>query len=340
MSEINNLKRKLNDYLHTLRDYDKKASKQSQQLVTKINEIKYSSDDLSYLLEIPLLEKQEYSFGLRKKVRLSFNKPDEGKQIVDSINKIVFSINEQNKKNIIAKYRMNESEYLEVKCFIIRKLFIYYMGVLLNSLSKVNNEEVHALKYNVHQEIKEIKDNDNWFLANNLIDEFILKNIMNHLELKSGGEASLEDVKNETVIAMKECDNKLEWIKLMVSLNSVDSIRNDILNNEHVHKMMSKIDNILLDFIDFYVDKDVEFIKKYFNNEEDFKEILAKLGYKYSDISEEDRLDLELCKTLDVDATTEPDKDFCISKIYRQGVIQNNSIIRKALVNVYRFEID
>lgn len=335
MSEISRLKRKLQDTLSDLEIYDKKAYKQSFAL-RDIKKIDYDSDELNYLIEIPLIKKQKYSFSVKKSI---FGDKDKKIKFVNSINDIIVKINNHHKKNIIAKYQLNKIKYFPVQCFVIRKIFVYYMQIILNSLREVNDEEIQSIKYNIDEEINKITKDDNWILADNFIKENMSINIVS-LKFNNGENCILQNKKNELINIMKNCDSKVEWISLIVRLNSVSSIKNDILNNVELHKMMSRIDSALLDFIDFYMDKDTNFIETYFNSKEDFKYILAKLGYKYTEFHEGDTLNLEYCKTLDVDITNDIEKDFQISKVYKQGVLKNNLVVRKAFVNVYRFNND
>ncbi|MFT8313992.1 MAG: hypothetical protein ABF633_07000 [Clostridium sp.] len=341
MVEIGRLLENLEFYLEELKKFDLKAFKQADSLVKKTDALKeydYNSDNLEYLFEIPLLEQQQYSFKAANKLKFIITAGNKGKDIVTKINKLIEDINGARKQSILSQYMKDEEKYNKIKCFIIRKLYIYYMKGLVDYLKEVPNDEIFILNYNVQKEIEEIQKDDNWFLANGIIKEAINMNINKVIENRKNDIVMYKDIKSEILEAIIDLEIQLDWIKIIVNLYLEESIRKTICEDEQFNVMSKKIDNILIELIDFYMGKDENLIDNYFNEEDLLRKILMKLGYLYSDISEGDILDLKLCQTLDIDKTAEIEKDFCISKVYKKGIIFNDSVIRKTLVNVYRFD--
>ncbi|MEG2786943.1 MAG: hypothetical protein RR942_03895, partial [Romboutsia sp.] len=203
--------------------------------------------------------------------------------------------------------------------------------------------------YNIFENVDKMKNDDNWILADNEIKKY-LKKYKVDVNIKQS--KSIDELKNEKNNILK-CINEINNdIRFIVRLQNDSNIKSILENDDDLIKMVNKIDEILFEFIEFYNGKDK--IDEYFNNIEEIKKIFNLLGFKYANLksceyhinSEADKLDLELCETLDVVKFTDIEdieKDFLIKKVYRDAILkyENNEkkVIRKALVSVYRYSI-
>lgn len=330
LDNINLKYEEFNDKIYFIKDLDSICKvdaipKISEEILSKEPKIK---------IDLPkkVKEKKEYSLKLRDKLR--------GNN--ESIKKYFQEFEEQ-------QYKLEYLNYENVNKFIIRKVFIYYMIHLAEIIKHDDREDLKALTYNIFENVDKMKNDDNWILADNEIKKYLNKYKVDVNIKKSKSIDELKNEKNNILKCINEINNDIRFI---VRLQNDSNIKYILENDDGLIKMVNKIDEILFEFIEFYDGKDE--INDYFNKLEEIKIIFNLLGFKYENIkscecyvnSEADKLDLELCETLEVVKFTDIEdieKDFLIKKVYRDAIFiyENNEkkVIRKALVSVYRYSI-
>lgn len=330
LDNINLKYEEFNEKIYFIKDLDSICKvdaipKISEEILSKEPKIK---------IDLPkkVKEKKEYSLKLRDKLRRNN----------ESIKKYFQEFEEQ-------QYKLEYSNYENVNKFIIRKVFIYYMIHLAEIIKHDDREDLKALTYNIFENVDKMKNDDNWILADNEIKKYLNKYKVDVNIKKSKSIDELKNEKNNILKCINEINNDIRFI---VRLQNDSNIKYILENDDGLIKMVNKIDEILFEFIEFYDGKDE--INDYFNKLEEIKIIFNLLGFKYENIkscecyvnSEADKLDLELCETLEVVKFTDIEdieKDFLIKKVYRDAIFiyENNEkkVIRKALVSVYRYSI-
>lgn len=330
LDNINLKYEEFNEKIYFIKDLDSICKvdaipKISEEILSKEPKIK---------IDLPkkVKEKKEYSLKLRDKLRRNN----------ESIKKYFQEFEEQ-------QYKLEYSNYENVNKFIIRKVFIYYMIHLAEIIKHDDREDLKALTYNIFENVDKMKNDDNWILADNEIKKYLNKY---KVDVNIKQSKSIDELKNEKNNILK-CINEINNdIRFIVRLQNDSNIKYILENDDDLIKMVNKIDEILFEFIEFYDGKDE--MNDYFNKLEEIKIIFNLLGFKYANIksceyyvnSEVDKLDLELCETLEVVKFTDIEdieKDFSIKKVYRDAIFiyENNEkkVIRKALVSVYRYSI-
>lgn len=330
LDNINLKYEEFNEKIYFIKDLDSICKvdaipKISEEILSKEPKIK---------IDLPkkVKEKKEYSLKLRDKLRRNN----------ESIKKYFQEFEEQ-------QYKLEYSNYENVNKFIIRKVFIYYMIHLAEIIKHDDREDLKALTYNIFENVDKMKNDDNWILADNEIKKYLNKYKVDANIKQSKSIDELKNEKNNILKCINEINNDIRFI---VRLQNDSNIKYILENDDDLIKMVNKIDEILFEFIEFYDGKDE--MNDYFNKLEEIKIIFNLLGFKYANIksceyyvnSEVDKLDLELCETLEVVKFTDIEdieKDFSIKKVYRDAIFiyENNEkkVIRKALVSVYRYSI-
>lgn len=360
-SNISNLQQdiifKINENIKILEELSKldKLFKNNIDLINKYEYFKMqinSITDLHSICEINTLPKISKE-TLNKQPKVGWSKKKQKKE--ESIN---LREKFENNSNIILErlselerkqYNIEKERYESIRCFIIRKMFIYYMIHLAEIIKNEEKEDLKALTYDIVKNVDKMKNDDNWILGNNEIKKYLLENNVDVSIKENRNIDELIIEKNNILGSINKVSNDIRFI---VKLQSESNIKYRLENDEDLKKMISKIDDILFEFIDFYDGKND--INLYLNKLEEIKKVFKLLGFEYKGIKSEEyhgqadaqSLDLDLCETLDVVKVgiENIEKDFMIRKVYRDAIVkyENNEekVIKKALVSLYRLSLE
>ncbi|WP_302538192.1 hypothetical protein [Clostridium saudiense] len=256
------------------------------------------------------------------------------KQSVSMFNEAIAGINKElnNRKDEI--YIKNREKLVHIENFIIRRLFVEYAQSLVIELKHMEEEVIKAFIYNIEKSIEKIKsDEDNWMLGKNFIRN-IEKDIIN-------GDEAINVLRSKSFMkVISQFYNNEDIRKYVLDMYSNESLRNNIKSNKEIIKIAEKIDILILDFIDIINDSDSEVVSNILEDIQVYEDIISNLGYEEIMLSELDKLDTELCMTLEAENTEDIEKDFLISKIHRKGYKSSNKVLRRTIVNVFRFTLD
>lgn len=360
LSYKENIILKVNENIKILEELSKvdKIFKNNKNLIKEHEDFKVQINSITDLYSICQINKlPKISEYLNKEPKVGFidlpNKTKQKKQecldlrnkLNNNNNSIRLNINELG----VSQYNTEKENYESIRCFIIRKMFIYYMIHLAEVIKHDEKEDLKALTYDIVKSVDKMKDDDNWILGDNEIKKYLAKN---NIDVDIKENRNINEVINEKNNILN-CINKVSNdIKFIVKLQNESNIKNSLDSDEDLRKMIRKIDDILFDFIDFYDGRNS--ISSYLNKLEEIKKVFKLLGFKYEGIksdechgkSDAQILDLDLCETLDVVKVgiENIEKDFMIRKVYKDAIIkyENNEkkIIKKALVSVYRLSLE
>lgn len=264
-------------------------------------------------------------------------------------------INDFYNKLKIELYKEEYHQFESIEKFIIRKKFIYYMLYLAEIIKKDpdynEKDELKALTHNILADVEKIVKEDSWILGDNKIKEYLYKKNVKIIKIKEKTQKELIDEKKYILDSIKSVNKDIDFI---INLKIHSNIKSKLETDDELKEMINTIDNILFSFIEFY--DGTQDAYGYFDDLEEIKKIFNLLGYRYKKIKDceeygvayADKLDLELCQTLDiVEINNEEDieKEFKIRKVYRDAIVKENmdkkrEVIRKALVSVYRLILE
>ena len=313
--------------------------------IKKINEIRetYNLDKLDNIEDIKLINidavqkkvnsKRKETGGLFKKICKDKNKEKEENSLLNDY------LNELNKNIKISNREKNNKiealNSIEVKNFLKRKLFVNYTEFLISELRENKCDQISAFCYNVEKSVSNIKiDEDSWFLANNFIKR---ECISPNLDLES------KNYSKYIMNLINKCEDNYYFNKTIVKIYNENSIVNKIKNDKDLSKMMNLIDELILDFIEIldsvlYEENNNEIVNK-LEALEMYEKLAKDLGYEKIELKPlQDRLNVEFCTTLEVNETNDLEKDFLISKVHKNGFKNGKTIVRRSIVDVYRFK--
>lgn len=340
MREINEIKNLYNNMCIEFDNIDKITKKKSDNIkeynnyvVNHINDItRYSTLDninnLKFLSKIRLQEKR----GIKLFDVIKPKREKKLEECILNINKNVEEINKNIETIRDSIYIKNRSELIEIEQFVIRRFFIYYLMNLIYETENLESEEIQSVRYNIEEFVSEVKNNrESWIFSNNSIKSTIEKILNSNMSITSKSKVIIENIVNI---------EKSEIIKSQLVLNfySDKTIKSNIDNNEDILKLNDKIDEIIFRFTEFLQDIDLKNIDNYFMDISVYKSIIKLLGYEEMNLMEKERLQLDKCKTIDVQYTDDIAMDFLIKEVYRDGYVKDSKVIRRAMVSVYRYE--
>lgn len=329
----NEIHEKLNNIIRINDKREDEIKKYYEYLQKYINKIRKTNDLLNINKLEPLQDlKLEVKRGIKIPNIIKSSKEVKIEEYVLNINQSVKDINKCMKSIKDSIYMNSREELIEIEQFVVRRFFIYYITNLILEIQSIESEAVQAFKYNVEEQVKEIKGNrETWMFTDNAIKDTIKKNLAINTECLSNSKAIMECIINIQ-------KNELIKESLILNFNNNDAIKQNIKNNEGILKLNDKIDEILFSVIEFLTEIDLGKFSDYFLDIEVYKNIVDLLSYEEIIIEPLYRLDLNKCSTLEVEYTDDIEKDFLIKEVYRNGYIKDNKVIKRAMVNVYRYK--
>ncbi len=263
------------------------------------------------------------------KINLLFSKKE--KKLLDAIKTLNYYIRElkSNSNLTIIRLVSLDKENPFINRWLNYRFINFYIDSLSKELIKSTKQKqylqaVKALHYNIKKARGKLQNSDGWILWGNYFNDYI-----NNSRIRD-----LEDLK---YLIMDKRDyrkkNMLSKIKKQVDLETI--YKNNEENVDNAYKIVREKAIMIYDFLESYD------INRLFKKEVPLseKEVLELLDIEELDIEVGDRLNLELCETLDVIYTEDIEKEYIINKIYIKGLKLDNKILRKSAVSVYRYKI-
>lgn len=284
---------------------------------------------------------QKGKLSFRERFIQSF-KRDETLRQINSVNDYLRYLKSSTQLAVLCSVRFDK-HYDVAMQFLNTKIMYYYFQGLLNAHRYFTrgdfkiSEEIRVFFHNIAKENASIRAFDEWELGDghihSLFNDFgiSIKPPLNEQEV-------IEWIKHQngtlTILSKNSKEKKHCIYRICTTPGFMDSVIVSALSGQFrmIHDLITK--NVL-ELYDLYRNYDLG-QSDYFANPDEFFTNLTLMGYSLVPTGQGDRLDLELCQTIEVIETTDISKDYMIAHVYQDGIKYRDKVIRKCLVSVYR----